>query len=312
MDTSASAAAAAATDAIDALLERYLGLLHEYAGLRAELAAAQAGVFADLARANFAAERGLRYGADHYDGRMRASRRLRIRAGGAGAGGAGNGGEDPAPPVFAVVCARGGDQDGDAEDWEHVDRDVVVDGDENGDGDGAKAPLEEEVSAPHGGTDNEDEASHTSKEDRGSNDSSDNEDADGRNRKDSSQPAVTDGPTNGTKPEAEAEAETETETEKPAPRRRDDSDDPLRWFGLLAPPALRRAQARSVHAVGDLVPRLASVDAAMARLEIEVRRARKRRAKAEKAAREEEAEENREQQDREVGALGDKMREVAV
>ena len=65
MDTSASAAAAAATDAIDALLERYLGLLHEYAGLRAELAAAQAGVFADLARANFAAERGLRYGADH-------------------------------------------------------------------------------------------------------------------------------------------------------------------------------------------------------------------------------------------------------
>lgn len=56
--------------------------------------------------------------------------------------------------------------------------------------------------------------------------------------------------------------------------------DPIRWFGVLVPPALREAQSRAVEAVEDVIPRLASVQAEMAHVEIEVRRARKKRAKA--------------------------------
>lgn len=56
--------------------------------------------------------------------------------------------------------------------------------------------------------------------------------------------------------------------------------DPIRWFGLMAPMSLRQAQAQSIRAVDEIVPRLATVAAEMAEVEIEVRRARKRRAKA--------------------------------
>lgn len=63
---------------IDALLERYLHLLHEYTTLRTELGSVQTGIYQNLARANFSAERGIRYGEDFYDDRMQACRRLKI------------------------------------------------------------------------------------------------------------------------------------------------------------------------------------------------------------------------------------------
>ncbi|KYK55840.1 hypothetical protein DCS_07804 [Drechmeria coniospora] len=66
---------------IDELLRRYLKLLDEYTHLRQELQGLQAAVFQQLARANFSAERGLRYGMDQYDARMQAQRVLRIQAG---------------------------------------------------------------------------------------------------------------------------------------------------------------------------------------------------------------------------------------
>ncbi|PHH85336.1 hypothetical protein CDD83_581 [Cordyceps sp. RAO-2017] len=69
---------------IDELLQRYLGLLDEYTALRAELSRLQADVFQNIARANFAAERGMRYGPDHYDERMSATRHVRIRENDAG------------------------------------------------------------------------------------------------------------------------------------------------------------------------------------------------------------------------------------
>jgi hypothetical protein len=58
--------------------------------------------------------------------------------------------------------------------------------------------------------------------------------------------------------------------------------DPLRWFGILTPLPLRQAQSHAIQAVEDIIPRLATLSAEMARVELEVRRARKRRAKAEK------------------------------
>lgn len=63
---------------IDSLLERYLTLLDEYSRLRDRLSRLQSDVYHNIARANFSAERGLRYGQDQYDERMQASRLLGI------------------------------------------------------------------------------------------------------------------------------------------------------------------------------------------------------------------------------------------
>lgn len=56
--------------------------------------------------------------------------------------------------------------------------------------------------------------------------------------------------------------------------------DPLTWFGLLTPMPLRSAQSHAVRAVGEMIPRLVSINLEMNELEIRVRRAKKRRAKA--------------------------------
>lgn len=63
---------------IDQLLERYLSLLDEYTRLRESLSQLQSGVYQNIARANFSGERGMRYGQDHYDGRMQALRLLDV------------------------------------------------------------------------------------------------------------------------------------------------------------------------------------------------------------------------------------------
>jgi hypothetical protein len=70
-------------------------------------------------------------------------------------------------------------------------------------------------------------------------------------------------------------AETEKELtalsiDEPKPRQRD----PLRWFGILVPPALRSAQSSFVSAAEDSVPSLATVMAEMRNVEGEVGRVR--------------------------------------
>ncbi|KAK0709063.1 hypothetical protein B0T26DRAFT_678536 [Lasiosphaeria miniovina] len=86
-----------------------------------------------------------------------------------------------------------------------------------------------------------------------------------------------------------AQNNNKTKKKKPKPH------DPLRWFGVLTPMALRAAQGQAVEAVHDLVPRLATVSAEMAGVEVEVRRTRKKRAKAVAAEekRQQEEEENK-------------------
>ncbi|UNI21515.1 hypothetical protein JDV02_007498 [Purpureocillium takamizusanense] len=195
---------------IDALLQRYLTLLDEYTSLRTELSRLQTGMFQDLARANFAAERGMRYGADHYDERMRALRTLRVDMP-----------AEAAAADFAVEAAGDLRAEGEAE----------RDGKE---GEGAADEQEGE------GAERVDDGGETEKERQ-------QQQKQQQQRKSEAQPGVR---------------------------------DPLRWFGLLTPPALRSAQARSVEAVERVIPRLASVDTEMAVVEIEVRRARKKRAKA--------------------------------
>ncbi|RDA84263.1 hypothetical protein CP532_1972 [Ophiocordyceps camponoti-leonardi (nom. inval.)] len=143
---------------IDRLLQRYLDLLDQYTKLRAQLSTLLTRVYQDLARANFSAERGMRYGESYFDERMRATRLLSLDE------------DDAGQPVFAI--ARAGDE------------------------------------------------------------------------------------------------------EQPTPCK-----DPLRWFGMSVPTALRTAQSQSVEAVEHIIPALVSVQTEMLAVEIEVRRARKRRDK---------------------------------
>lgn len=178
---------------IDELLERYLELVDEYSRLREDLSRLTRGVYHDIARANFSTDRGMRYGQDHYDDRMQATRRLDISVNG-----------KIQVPSFSIV---------DFADPE---------------------PTED----PEGKTET----------------------------------------ANGDVAEDSAE-ELKSEADKTKKNISKTSKDPLRWFGVFSPPALRSAQGQSVDAIKTIIPRLATVNAEMLSLEIEVRRAKKKRTK---------------------------------
>ncbi|KAI2636439.1 hypothetical protein GGS26DRAFT_495135 [Hypomontagnella submonticulosa] len=196
---------------IDELLERYLHLLHEYTTLREQLSTLQTGMYQNIARANFAAERGMRFGQDCYDERMQASRRISVVTS-----------NDQDVPVFTVTARDAGSTP-------------------------SQVPDTGKGTASEDGTQNS------------------REKVDEKEEK-----------------EKDEEAE-QAERKKKQPQRKD----PLRWFGLLTPMALRQAQAQSIEAIEKVIPKLVSVNSQMAQIEIEVRRARKKRAKAEAAAKKE-------------------------
>ena len=205
-------------------------------------------MFHDLARANFAAERGVRrYGRDYYDGRMQAGRRVLIREGGAVARKEEEGGE-------GEEGSGGGGVNGGGEDVK------------GGEGDGEGVVFRVAVYPPPGRSEGGKEAGDES-------------------GTESPPPTVGDGEENEDVKEKQpgkegsdarlGGGEGEKETVKPV--------DPLRWFGILTPLPLRQAQGHAVEAVEEIIPRLATLSTAMAAVELEVRRARKKRAKAEKA-----------------------------
>ncbi|KAK4442256.1 coiled-coil domain-containing protein [Podospora aff. communis PSN243] len=104
------------TNIIDALLERYLLLLNEYTTLQIRLANLHGGVYQNLAKANFSAERGIRYGKDYYDDRMHSARRVVISSSRRQEDASLV--EDRPPVVFRVACGNesgvaGGKEEGD-------------------------------------------------------------------------------------------------------------------------------------------------------------------------------------------------------
>ncbi|KAI1167551.1 hypothetical protein F5B18DRAFT_602158 [Nemania serpens] len=245
-------------DHIDDLLEQYLLLLHEYTSLREELTTLQTGMYQNIARANFAAERGARFGQDCYDDRMQASSRLAIshkRLDQTQDWSESQDRRNPAAirsgivPSFAVVDPATVSM---AEDSESHDPH-------------SRPPAR----LPHPGA--EAEADSVEQKAAKSPTASSQVDVDARSGKDTE--TTIGGNTDISPPTAKSG--------KIAPQR---PSDPLRWFGLLTPAPLRYAQTQSLRAVEHVIPRLASVSAEMAEVEIEVRRARKRRAKAEAAA----------------------------
>ncbi|KAL4773645.1 hypothetical protein BDW60DRAFT_184095 [Aspergillus nidulans var. acristatus] len=66
-------------ESLDALLEKYLHLLDKHQRLQHVLASKLSSGFLSLAHANYTCPPGRRYGADYYDGRMKASRRVILR-----------------------------------------------------------------------------------------------------------------------------------------------------------------------------------------------------------------------------------------
>lgn len=76
---------------IDSLLERYLRLLDEYVGLQEKLSELHSGIFQNLAKTNFTAPRGVRYGQDYYDGRMQAVRKVALNR------------QDSSSPAFEIT-----------------------------------------------------------------------------------------------------------------------------------------------------------------------------------------------------------------
>ncbi|KAK3301968.1 uncharacterized protein B0T15DRAFT_287861 [Chaetomium strumarium] len=265
--------ASAATETIDLLLEHYLALLDEYTTLRGTLNTVQADIFHSLARANFSAERGIRYyGQDYYDERMQAIRRIQIgpKDGKAEAEAEGKGDTDPGAnrPVFTVrtypPSASGSEPD-------------TVSRTSDGSGSGTES-KEAEKSVPDA------DAKSGGVNPSATDDSSGS--VDEKQKKEQGQE------------KGEEPGPTSEEEQKPRPK--DKPTDPLRWFGILTPLALRQAQGHAIKAVEEIIPRLATLNVEMAAIEVEVRRARKRRAKAEKA------------EEKRVAELADQMGHVDV
>ncbi|KAL1843782.1 hypothetical protein VTJ49DRAFT_7492 [Mycothermus thermophilus] len=269
------------SETIDALLEHYLALLDEYTSLRGQLNTLQASMYQSIARANFAAERGVRYyGQDYYDERMQASRRVCISVGSDGGETRREVGGDPASktgtvetsPAFSVrmycdeTAQKKDNGPGALEVREEVTLDTpegrngIIDGTNptdttnNSDDSSREKPLEEQHQRKEQGHQTEDP-----------------------NLQEKQQEETTPKPPNN-----------------PTQKKPNNKNDPLRWFGILTPLPLRQAQSHSIRAIEHLVPRLASVSAEMAAVELAVRRARKRRAK-------EERKQQRESEQRDLG-----------
>ncbi|KAL1640584.1 hypothetical protein SLS58_006779 [Diplodia intermedia] len=81
--------------------------------------------------------------------------------------------------------------------------------------------------------------------------------------------------TNDAKSDGNKKENSDEVQEKEAASRKPRVDDPIRWFGILVPPALRNAQGRFIQAVEGPVPKLVDLAAEMRELEIEIGRARK-------------------------------------
>ncbi|KAI8634759.1 hypothetical protein F5Y19DRAFT_123979 [Xylariaceae sp. FL1651] len=277
-------------DHIDGLLERYLQLLHEYTSLREELSTLHTGMYQNIARANFAAERGVRFGPDYYDDRMQASRRLAISFHSQSQGQGQNHNQsqyedqdqsqgqsrnqailDERIPSFTIVAS------------DSVSVSVPATVAVTAEGSEANVRVPDPNPAPEAEAEAEVESAAAN---AATTTTRATPTAEAQNAPASTSASDVDTGTNAESEKKTAMKSFTTTTaaavEKPMTTANKPKD-PLRWFGVLTPMPLRQAQAQSIRAVEDVIPRLVSVNAQMIEVEIEVRRARKKRTKAEAA-----------------------------
>lgn len=96
------------------------------------------------------------------------------------------------------------------------------------------------------------------------------------------------GPSSEKKSNKSSQAEFETPSLGPGTSKETTSStsscDPLNWFGILVPSALRRTQSSFKIVAEEIVPQIAMIDRKMRQVEIEVRRVRKKMLQADKRA----------------------------
>lgn len=249
---------------IDALLEQYLDLLDQYTTLRTELNNIQASVYQHISRANFSAERGIRYGKDFYDERMQASTILEISASSSDElhtfsvirNTSASHSESPRQPKEDARSNETVQQDPKLRQGEDTKPPSAEKGHSTGNN---KTPLDDL---------NGEELQNINTLEKGIQD---------LNLK------AKEGPVNDEKaPSAHEEDERSSPAEDEKGKEIKPFKTPLSWFGILTPggQSLRAAQAASTSMLTSIIPQIATVDREMKELEIRIRRARKFRAKA--------------------------------
>ncbi|KAL2860235.1 hypothetical protein BJX68DRAFT_261198 [Aspergillus pseudodeflectus] len=219
---------------LDTLLERYLELLDKHQKLQGELASRFSSGFLSLAQANYTCPPGRRYGADYYDERMKATKRVLLQPPPAGEQDyIIERGELPdtaasTKQIFSIVSPSNSDAN-----------------EKSGLSDQNELPVpnnEPEAESKLPGVDNDTGCRNTV------------EDA-----KDLPGPV---------KPVAE------TDSKPNSQKKGSHASNPMRWFGILVPPSLRNAQKSFTEAIECKMPELASIVVEMQAAERKILRLR--------------------------------------
>ena len=251
-------------DRLDALWISYLNTLDLYQQAQAQLQKHLSSGFFSLAQANRSAQAGRRYGRDWYDDRMRASWRVRLSPPhGDGKGGSsydieGNESTGYTVPRLAIVSMTN----------------TILDRNKAGATDNITADDEKAVpvqqpsppATPSSETFKTQAAEPSRTDDKTGAERSVN-DSDGAEKR---------------AKRARAAKASQAASEASQAACQDTLRDPLVWFGILVPPALRQAQNHFVAAAGDPVAEAVNAARGLRAMELEIRKVRKALRKAER------------------------------
>ncbi|OOO08826.1 hypothetical protein OAory_01101220 [Aspergillus oryzae] len=230
---------------LDTLLERYLHLLDRHQKLQAELATTLSSGFLSLAQANYTCPPGRRYGADYYDERMKATRKVASNANERGVI------RDLEPPTSTKNVEASSVDESSDESTKRGDYKRIFT---------IKPATSDSAEEPSELTKGENQ-SHSS--DAFTSECEVPEECD---------PKAEDSTTSSGNPGAQEPTETKPRSSEKTLR----SSDPIRWYGILVSPFLRSAQKSFTEAVGGPLPELASVVVEMQAVEKEVKSVRKK------------------------------------
>ncbi|KAL4805502.1 hypothetical protein BDV18DRAFT_161154 [Aspergillus unguis] len=219
---------------LDAHLEKYLYLLDKHQSLQNELSSKLSSGFLSLAHANYTCPPGRRFGADYYDERMKASRRITLQPSSIEKQES-NAEHDrlpdtlaPSEQTFAINLATN-----------------VVEEELADTSDQSELTVSEEMTP----------GQWFSK----------------KGKRDSDTAESTETPQD---PADSSKSEPESDTKSDPVRQKSRTSDPIRWYGILVPPSLRNAQKSFIEAVESSITQLASVIVEMQVAEKEISRLR--------------------------------------
>ncbi|PLN82147.1 hypothetical protein BDW42DRAFT_167241 [Aspergillus taichungensis] len=234
VETKQSDSSAELLRSLDSLLEHYLHLLDQHQRLQADLSSRLSSGFFSLAQANYTCPPGRHYGADYYDDRMKATRRIELQPSTDRDGNDQNDAtsaeghpDDDSKPIFTIKPTTDQPEEDQSKTNEKPKPSHTTD-----------EPAQNEESNPEA----EDKSTEQSTED--------------------SPPSISTGD--------DQQADPKPQSSKQKPR----SSDPLRWYGILVPQSLRSAQKSFAEAVDGPMTELAGVIVEMQAVEKQVTRVR--------------------------------------